>query len=129
MKYLYSANLGQVMPETNAPEGEPVIPAFPVADNINLFTSCVSFKPSFYAVVKDLPLDVDKLGDTLKNYYKGLPPGLIDEYILAIIRACTQLQEGTGVQIFITYDTAKLRTMADEFITLWTTQPIPKGSQ
>lgn len=129
MKYLYSARLGQVVPETNAPEGEPVIPAFPVADNINTFIACPSFRPSFYAVVKDQPLDVDTLGDAIKKEYRGLPPELIDEYILAVIRACNGLPVNTAVQVFITYDITKLKMVdSDDLVTLWTKQPLPRDA-
>ena len=113
------------MPELHAPEGEPVIPAFPITDGINTFVSCVSFKSSFYAVVKDIPLDIDAIGDAVKKEYVDLPAELIDEYILAIVHACINLPVDTGVQIFITYDIAKLKLVnEDRFIILWESQPL-----
>jgi len=116
------------MPDITTPDGEPVIPAFPIVDSINRFISCNSFKPSFYATVKDQELDVDKLGDAIKNEYKSLPPELIDEYILATMRACVNLPVNTDVQVFITYDVCRIKKVEDDtLITLWTTQPMPKG--
>lgn len=111
------------MPETEAVEGKPVIPAFPIVDNINRFITCKPYQTSFYAEVKDIELDIDQLASDFKDEFPDIPGKLIDDYIFYTVKACKNLENDTIVQAFITNNIAKLRICDDEetneIITLW----------
>jgi hypothetical protein len=138
MKYIVSLSPdadAARQPDMWCPGDEPVIPAFP-APPIGAFLSAKSFKLAQYARVIDadvMGIDVDTVFADLVKQYPGLPPKLIQNYVVMTALAVKELPLDTKLGILITAQEAKLRIINDkldkiddmpQLITIWSTQPM-----
>lgn len=104
MKYLVSMAPDKAKETTEwAPAGEPVIPWYPAPPE-HVFLAIGSFKRAPYAEVVDDPkLDPDKLFDSLKKQFPGLPAKLHECSILSIAKVACLFSVGTRLQPFVEY--------------------------
>jgi len=129
MKYLVSVKPERVPDQDKdkwADDGEPVIPAFP-APVENVFLSVTSHKKAPYAKVQDMPnLNLEQLAKTLTQYYPGLPPILLENYVLATALAADKLPPDTRLLIDASYDKVSVFPSGKPELsyTLWTEQPM-----
>ena len=128
MRFLCAVGTLQAARADWADEGEPVVPQFPPCA-LNVFLGTRSFKPSLYARVSECPgLDLDKLAAALKAQYPGLPPEMLNAYVLETAKAAYELDLGALCQIFTTPDAARLHVQdTGRLYTLWEKQPIPES--
>jgi hypothetical protein len=129
MKYLVSVKPERVADQDKdkwADDGEPVIPAFP-APIENVFLSVASHKKAPYAMVRDMPdLNLEQLAKTLCAYYPGLPPILLENYVLATALAADKMPPNTRILIGVSYNKASVFPSGNPELsyTLWTEQPM-----
>lgn len=131
MNYLVSKLPDAIKDEiklTIAEENEPVIPAFPIKPDYNVFLSVVSGKSVPYAKVAVIEIKpVDYLADCINKLvilFPGLPESILKKYVVATYRGANQLPPGTIVMPYIDADSARLRVRGgDMIINLWSVAP------
>ena len=107
-----------------APEGEPVIPNFPIWRE-SFFLSTISFKPVPYARVMEIDIDPDAAMQSLKNRYPGLPEHLLGTYVLATAKAALELPTGIVLRVSIEPDKTELFGVTESKThVLWDKQPV-----
>lgn len=132
MKYLVSAlpeKLAVGEEERWAPAGEPVVPWFPLGDNV--FVSATSFKKSLFAEVviinESADVYLNKLLQQLSAEYPGIPATLHKQYVLKTAAGANALEAGTRVQPFIDETSVRLRVVGTEDIhVLWDTTTLQR---
>lgn len=99
MKFPVAYRFDRDMGNDWAQPGEPVVPNFPTAEP-NTFIGLKSYKPAYYAVIKDIPLDLDELLSKLCQRFQGLPKVMLSAYITESAVTAAGLPAGLIIQLF-----------------------------
>ena len=106
-----------------APEGEPVIPNFPIWKE-SYFLGIASFKPCPYAKVMEIDLDLDEAVKVLKLRYPGLPESMLGKYVLETAKTAWELPTNAIFRISIEQDKVELfGANVSKTYVMWDKQP------